>query len=254
MPTSLSIRYREGLLWADIRRAPLGEVAKALAQETGANIDIYDPAMAAQALSAHVAGVTFEPAIRAILEGYSYAYLAPKNALPSVHVLSTPMTQRRSGVAVVQAPPGPQPLGASQAVPPDFGPVEAIAEEGPRQQTAQQLAKEAQEQEARVARAIEALRSQSEEGRRSALDRLTGIQDPRATEALITAAEASGDAASRTRAVEALWRHAADLLYRDDMAVSALRRLAGDSDRQVSAAAREALQSMEQYQSANATP
>lgn len=84
------------------------------------------------------------------------------------------------------------------------------------------------------------------------IEQLVGAQDPRATDALVQAASRSSDGASRTQAVEALWRHAADHAFADEVAVASLEQLAIDREPRVSKIARQALQDREHFQRSNA--
>jgi hypothetical protein len=84
---------------------------------------------------------------------------------------------------------------------------------------------------------------------------LQGMDDPRATQALIAAASSDADdSQARAQALEILWRHAADLEFRDEASVNALKQLAYDGDDQTTEIARQALQDMEQYQQHSTAP
>lgn len=77
-----------------------------------------------------------------------------------------------------------------------------------------------------------------------------GREDPRATQALIEAASdtnGSKNSAFRARAVNALWRHAADLLFEDSSSIAAIEQLSGDADPPVRDIARQALADMQRF-------
>ena len=109
---------------------------------------------------------------------------------------------------------------------------------------------EAEYREALLQRALEALKSEHQQLRPEALDQLASLLDPRATEALIAAANGGGEL--RAVAVEALTRHAANHEYADATSVAALQRIAEDSDPAVKQLAQQALEAMDQYQLATA--
>jgi hypothetical protein len=79
---------------------------------------------------------------------------------------------------------------------------------------------------------------------------LAGLDDPRATEALVAAAssDAGLDPTSRFQAVGALWQHAANLKFADTGSVNALKQLSENSDESIRSLAHQALKDMEHYQ------
>ena len=80
-----------------------------------------------------------------------------------------------------------------------------------------------------------------------AINQLQGIKDPRATQALMEAASTGMDMNLRAQAVEALRQHVADRQFADAQVVSTLKRLAADSDENISSIAHQALQDVQQY-------
>jgi hypothetical protein len=113
----------------------------------------------------------------------------------------------------------------------------------------EQAALEEWRNQARLERSLSALKSKYTHLRSMAIEELVGIKDPRATNALESAAN-SGDASDleRSQAAQALWHHAADLEFADPVANEALKRLVSNGGPEVRAVAERALIDMERYQ------
>ncbi|MFH0340782.1 MAG: HEAT repeat domain-containing protein [Chromatiales bacterium] len=250
----LSVRYHDRLLWAEIRKATLSEVAKALAQQTGLKIDVANPAITRGKVSARVSGLDLDSAIKVILDGYSYvSYPESDSDLPVVRITSMseqPDPSYHSSDSSQASPPSPAGTATSE-VDAQFAAQQARNRD---EQSKAAAKKEAEAMEAALSRDLDTLHSSaSGDARREALERLVGNEDPRAVAALLEQAvsPASESPEFRANAVEALWRHAADREFADAVAIDALHKLREDKDRRVSAIARGALRDMEQYMAAN---
>jgi hypothetical protein len=101
--------------------------------------------------------------------------------------------------------------------------------------------------DARISRAQRVLTSERCSGFwAEVLNDLAGIQDDRVTAILIEAAE-RGDRHLRGMATKALWTNVAASSFKNSGGLSALNRLAGSSDQEVSMWAKQALQDYQRY-------
>jgi hypothetical protein len=276
-----SIRYDRGLIDVRTENVPLGRVLSELARQSGVQVSFADPVIARWPVSVSVGGSPLVEGIKGILNGFSYAIYRVADTSrvivlstqpdPARTGIKTASTERRRG-SLTAAPEKRSPTTQDPAavpfshmpgegVPPSleaFQPLMrgeassgSIAEVGRQVDPATELAKQQEHKEALLRRALEALSSEHKPMHAEAIDQLVGMEDPRATQALVEVASNSGTAAdvkSRVQAVEALWRHAADLRFSDEVSVNALKQLAEDSNSQVAKVARRAVSSMEQYQ------
>ncbi len=255
--------------WIDDR--PLKQVIEALERASGVQVVLIDPAITAWPISGAATGVSLEEGIKTLLHGFSYAFHRG-NPRPTLVVLATlPGPRRTSGPRVTLEPgrgvalPGaddaataldidaaPAVLKGPQTLD-EFRPVSPVATpddpEAP-DLDANASSQEAEYREALLQRALDALKSEHRQLRTEALDQLASLLDPRSTEALIAAANGGGEL--RAVAVEALTRHAANHGYADATAVAALQRMAQGSDPAVKQLAQQAMEAMDQYQTATA--
>jgi hypothetical protein len=218
-----SIRYDRGLIDVRTEHVPLGRVLSELARQSGVQVSLADPVITQWPVSVSVVGSPLVEGIKGILNGFSYAIYRVADT-SRVIVLSTQPDPTRTGIR---------------------------AEVGRWLDPATELAKQQERKEALLHRALEALSLEHKPMHAEAIAQLVGMEDPRATQALVEVASNSGTAAdvkSRVQAVEALWRHAADLRFSDEVSANALKQLTEDSNSQVAKIARRAVSSMEQYQ------
>lgn len=275
-----AIQYARGLLDGQIENVPLGKVLSELARKSGVQVHFIDPVIAQWSVSASLKGVPFVEGIKRILDGFSYATYRGAD-ISGIIVLSTQPDPARTGiktagtglmrVSLTAAPdkrsptlqdPGAAPFipMAGEGVPQSLDELQPITMEaeslGPMEEVGQevdpaaQLAKEQEYNEALLRRALYALESEHRHLHREAINQLQGMKDPRATQALAEAASSTEgkDSRARVQAVETLWRHTADLKFRDEGSINVLTRLAEDNDTRVAEIARQALRSMQQYQ------
>ena len=100
--------------------------------------------------------------------------------------------------------------------------------------------------EQRLQDALIGLTSDNASERQLAIEHLVGINDERATAAIIAAAtDSEGD--DRLIAAKALWLHAADLKFAESTSISALQSLAEDNNPRISRVAKGALADMAKY-------
>ncbi len=255
------------------------------ARKTGLQVYLSDPAIAQWPVSASVEGIPLVEGIKRILDGFSYVIYRIADTL-GIIVLSTQPDPARTGnkmgstgflrASLTAAPdkispptaqgPNIAPLihASDQEVPQSLDEFQPITmEQGAsdpmavvRQEVdpATQLAKEQEHQEMLLQRALDALKSEHKHLHVEAIHQLQGMKDPRATQALVDIA-LSGEAKDpkvQVQAVETLSRHAADLEFRDEASITALKQLAEASDTRVAEIARQALRDMQQYQEQNA--
>lgn len=268
----LSIQYDKGLLAARILNTPLAEVGRELAHKTGARFILSDPRLPTLPVSATFKGLPLREGIRKILAGFSYAvYPSAETGQLEVNVLAAPEGPAAKNPAAAGGGPAsrtgthvadnaPLPPASVAGIPPSLEDLRAVEMEvDPEARLAREHETQAREQnpqEALLQHALKALNSGNPQLHTETLALLQGIDDPRATEMLIAAA-LNGDAQdskAQVQAVEILWRHVAYLEFRDEAAVDALKQLAYGSDSQAAEVARQALQSMEEYEQHSATP
>jgi hypothetical protein len=281
IPDRPSIRYDRGLIDVRTENVPLGRVLSELARQSRVQVSFTDPAIAQRPVSVSVGRIPLVEGIKEILDGFSYAIYRIADT-SRVIVLSTQPDPTRTGIKTASTEPRWGSLTAApekrspttqdpaaaplipmrgEGVPPSLDAFQpntrgdeslgSIAEVGREVDPATELAKQQEHKEALLRRALEALNSEHKPMHAEAIDQLVGMEDPRATQTLVEVASNSGTAAdvkSRVQAVEALWRHAADLRFSDEVSANALKQLAEDSNSQVAKVARQAVSSMEQYQ------
>ncbi|MGH8612202.1 MAG: hypothetical protein ACREYF_09220 [Gammaproteobacteria bacterium] len=242
------VQYQDGRLSARVENRPLAEVLHALSAVAGARFTLSDPGSGQARVSAAVESVPFVDGVKRILEGFSYAiYPIGRMKLAAVIVLSTPRADRGSGI------PGATQQGSAgvhtAATPGLAGLVSDVSGE-----VEQAEARDRMEREETLNHAIAALNPEAGKLNQQALDQITGIRDPRATQALAQAASGTLDSHARAQATEALWHHAADLQFADEATVGVLEQLATDTDARVQKTARQALEDMQQFRQRNAAP
>jgi hypothetical protein len=261
--TTFDLRYENGLIDASIDSAPLGKVLHEIARKTGMQIHLADPVIANWPVLTSVKGIPLVEGVKRILEGFSYMLYPAANG-PVVIVLSTQPDPAKMGVKATAAALKPaslaQPHYAISAEAPqsldEFQPVAVgdafFGADGEQELSPEeQLAVVQEHDKAILKRALDALNSDYKHLYAEAINQIVGMDDPRATQALVEAANTGLDAKSRAQAVEALWQHAAHLQFADATSITALKQLAGDNDAHVSKVARRALQDMQQYPQVN---
>jgi hypothetical protein len=257
--TTLDLHYEHGLIDARIDNAPLGEVLRDLALKTGMQIHIADPVIANWPVLASVKGIPLAEGVKRILEGFSYM-LYPATNGPVVIVLSTQPDPAKTTAAALKPASLAQPHHAISEEAPqsldEFQPVAVgdafFGADGEQELSPEeQLAVVQEYNEALLKRAFDVLKSDYTHLYVEAINQIVGMDDPRATQALVEAVSTGLDAKSRAQAVEALWQHAAHLQFADATSVDALKQLAEDSDANVSKVAHRALQDMQQYLQVN---
>jgi hypothetical protein len=255
-PGLLALRYDRGRIEVRAQEVPLGTVLRELARQSAGRVSFTDPAIAHWSVSVAVEGLPLVEGLKEILDGLSYAIYRSADTW-RVMVLSSPPDPASTGsqAAGTERPrlgaEGPPVLEAFPPPAREDEALRALAEGVQQEDSSTHLARHHEHQEALLHRALEALRSANPRRHAEALEHLVGMDDPRATQALVEVASTDGPAANeqvRVQAVSALWRHAADLQFRDDVAAQALRQLAEDGNSEVAEVARQAVLSMEQYQ------
>jgi hypothetical protein len=251
-----SIRYDRGLLDVRAEAVPLGRVLHELVRQGVVQVSFTDPVLAHWPVSVAVAGLPVVEGIKEILAGLSYAIsrgadtwrvivLSPPPDPASAGSTTAGQARQRSGEGVLPV------LDVFQSTAGEDESFDERAEVIQQEDPSPQFAQQQEHQEALLHHTLAVLRSENSLLHAAALEHLVGMDDPRATHALVEVASTSSPAADvqvRVQAVSALWRHAADLQFRDEVSANALQQLAADSDSQVAQVARRAVASMEQYQ------
>lgn len=196
--STLELRYANGLIDAHLEQVPLGEVLQVLVRETGIEVNSLDPNIVSWRVSLARQSVPVDEAIKAILDGLSYAL----HAGPNKHEVIVASTPPRAAGTGIKKSGGERTLaalghgGAKQGkdVPQtldEFQPISEVAlSYGDGGQEGDSFARSASGQEyneALLERALTALGSQHRHLYEQAIDELAALQDPRAVEALAQA-------------------------------------------------------------------
>lgn len=247
---AVEVRYEGRLLHAEIRKAPLGAVAKSLRTKTGVQMLLNDPAIAEEPVSASIRSGSIEHGIRIILSGFSYALHSSARGY-TVVVLSTPPKRKGAdSIAVLDSndiptaePPakGPQTLDEFRSLMPVAN-GDTIGHSGDDPAA---LTDEAQTREEMLQRALDVLKSPHRHLYAYAIDQLGMLNDQRAADILIKMAQ---QGPGRYLATEALARIASQSQFEDPNTVTVLQRLASDQDDDVRRSASQALEQMRQVQ------
>lgn len=272
-PKELFVEYKNGLVNAELNDVPLGRIFDELKKEAGVQINLDGNPISNSLVSLILRDMPLQDSIQSLLKGYSYAIYSVENSL-AVTVLSTGSQTFGTYHTVMCEPKGTgwaerltdatgvvepgKPAGSdSEKMLESLEDFRALAMEELRSDRAGEaqesvgssdlLALQEEYEEALIERALSALSSEHVHLYEEALDQLVGIDDPRATEILVEAARTETDSTIRMQAVDALWRHAANLEFSDVMSIEALRQLAEDSDERVRGMASQALRDMDQY-------
>jgi len=245
----VSLCYERGVISARAEQVPLRSVLNSLAAQSGTDIRYSDPSIADSAVSVELHAIPLDEALRKILSRFAYLHAA-EGGRHTVIVLSTPpKISKTSGAGLARSAAQESPIrlpGASISEPGSLGTATATELQQP---AGDEGAPENTQDDALMEQAIERLRAAPfGKAWNEAVDALVGIRDAHATEALVSAAD-TRDAITdhRQHAVEALWRHAADLQFTDPASTEALRRLASDGNEKVRALAARAVLDMDRY-------
>lgn len=232
-----------------VQDGSLGRVMEEVAYRTGLHVVLSDPAIVDWPVRARAMGVPLREGIRHILDGFSYAlYLDDRHHV--LIILSGPPRPHGRGEFLADVPIRPN--HATVAIPttldefrPPFtdekpGVIETRATQHPGPSDSSPPERE-YHREALLLRALDALESEHKQLHVEAIDQLAGLQDPRATEALI---EAASSGVHRLQAVGALAQHAAYQQDADVTSLIALEGFAEDNNPDVRDLARQVLAAM----------
>lgn len=265
-PSTLNLRYANGVLDARIDHVPLSKVLGGIALKTGMHIHLADPLIASSPVLASIKGMPLAEALTRILEGFSYVLYRTTSG-PVAIILSTPPDAARMGVktaatlntASLNRPhdahteEAPQSLDDFRPIAPEDTLAFAAADDKQNLTQEDQLLIVQEQFDAILRRSLDVLSSDYRNLHSEALTQLVGIDNPLATQALVEAASTDLDVTSRAHIAEALWQHAAILKFADASSIAALKDLAADSDATVRKVARRALKDMQQYLQRNAS-
>lgn len=267
----LSIRYDKSWINAQILNTPLGAVCRELERKTGVRFVLNDPHVATRPVSATFKGLPLREGLKKVLAGFSYAiYPDAETGGIKINVLAgVEGSVSTDPAAVGSTPPSEMDSHMPASLPPSATAGMPLSVEGFRSVAVEETearsagkqeiqAREQEHQEALLQHLLGVLDSENPRLHTETLALLQGMDDPRATEMLVAAAlDGSQDNQARVQAVEILRRHAADLEYRDEASVDALKQLAYGGDRQAAKVARQAVQrmeEMEEYEQHSAAP
>ena len=268
----LLISQQDDLITMRAEKVLLGQVLKEFAARTGARVILKNSSVAKHTVSINFKQLSFNKAVRIILNGYSYTSYSVKG-VPIVTVFGSKTGQPFQGPAETVAsailPSEPTKvhtakirIDGSPLSLDEFRPI--ITEQSLREKELENPNKddamaadgsigEEEQLQARLDRALDAIQSEYGNLHSEALHELEGMDNPEATATLIQVASGKAEkvAVPRTEAVEVLWHHAADLNFTDKGSVAALQQLANDSDPEVSVMAQKALRDRENYNRRN---
>lgn len=255
------IRYKKALLTARIDRVPLAKVAHELAVNTGVRSQLNDPTMADELVSVFIDAMPLEAGIKEIFAGFSYALRRTADGYVVI-VLSTPP---RLSMVKTRLEPNKQTGSVSisdetldnlDGAPRSLDEFQTIVEDEPEifddddGEAIDSSTLTLIEQEQNMAlqqRALDVLQSTHKHLHMQAIEELTALKDPAATEALAETATRGGmDTETRIQIVQALWQLAVDRDSVDATALDELKKLAKDRDKTLSSIARQALTNLQQ--------
>lgn len=233
--------------------------------ETGARTELHDSSLARNPITADVPATPFEEAVGRILKEYSYTVRWKSTGAARVTVYSAKAAESeggaeraaeraeaadkipKAGAALPQRPP--RSLEEFQPIPEPPRRARVATEKGDDgiEAVEEAAARDAAQREAELKRALAALEAGSPALRHQAIEAMVGVEDPRATQALVRTAADMSEGNDRARALRALWHHAADMRFEDAEANAALQKLAEDVEPDVQRLAQEALDDMAQY-------
>ncbi|MFH0343836.1 MAG: hypothetical protein ACHBNF_17335 [Chromatiales bacterium] len=234
---------------ARAQHVPLRSVLQSLAAQSGMEIRYNDPQIADSAVSVELHAIPLDQALREILSIFSYLHAA-EGAQDIVIVLSTPpKITKKSGAGLACPAAQGTPTSSPGAPLSEPGSLATATATELQQRASDEGAPENAQDDVLVEQAIDRLRAApAGQAWNEAVDALVGIRDAHATEALVSAADTQdAGPVHRRYAVEALWRHAADLQFAEPASTEALRRLASDSNEKVRALAARAVFDMDRY-------
>ena len=194
--------------------APLRDVAAAFERRTTVTFRLVEPALGDFPVVADVVAQPIEPAVRALLRGFSYVIdEGPRGPVVMVMARAGEVARPAAAPAAPAETPARAPGG------------DDLARRYHAARVTQVLAMRAGP-----------LGDPGDEG----LNELVGVADGRASAAIVTETRADR-LAGRVESVRRLWRHAAELRFADHALMRALEDLAYDPDEAVASVARSAL-------------
>ncbi|MGH8534106.1 MAG: HEAT repeat domain-containing protein [Gammaproteobacteria bacterium] len=269
LPTPL-IEHRDGVIVANVSGVPLGKMLEELEHKAGLQAKISE-SLVNLPVFAILRRASLKETLTTILDGLSYVIYPAKSGLVVVVLSTPPKEERRHGRSrsrpIVTQLPGnggitqkanaletvtdrengakPQTLDEFRPISMEMLTATSGIESGNDTDASGQLLMQQRYQEARLDRALDALGSEHKPLYKEALNDLIGIDDPRATKAIVDAALTPTEWISRISAVETLSQHALNLQFSDRASVNALRQLVEDGDVEVRQVVRNVLTDMQ---------
>lgn len=262
----LELQLEDKRLTANIRNVPLRDVAKALETKANVHILVNDPEIGDEPVSVRVHPSSLEEAMKAILNGFSYALSSSPQGVAAV-VLSTP-PQRYGGSESLEStcqnnfadsptstpeahPASPQNQDGFRSLSPNTG--ECVALITADSDSSGSLSPEDgdQEQEAVLRRALDILNSPQRHLYADAIEQLGMLQDELANATLIKFAQQSEEGPERYLATEALARIAVQSEFKDAYVIQVLEQLASDNNEDVRRSASQVIEQMHQVELAS---
>jgi hypothetical protein len=259
---TLSIDLNNNLLSIEAERAPLEIVLMELCEKTGARFIVNDDLFFTELLSVSFKDLDFSGAIARVLRNFSYLMEIGDDKKPSITIFASKGSgelfsgntgrgeliskQVREGQTSQGADKRPETLDECRRL--AFS-REDVAKQtrglSPKQEKQLTRAHDRELTDARIERAREVLGMQKcSHLWEHAIQEIQVIQDDRVT-ALLTGLAENGEPQIRGIATKALWYNVASSTFKNTEGISALKRLTGSSDQNVSMFAKEALQDYE---------
>lgn len=251
-------RYKAGLLNGHAKKIPLEKVLADLSAATGLKPVLKYKPEKDEAVSFRVKDKILTDGLKEVLRNYNYLFIPASNAKEVSKLIVLGNTSAGEGdeqvsplqEKIVEVPESPEENPAGPHSLDDFRKLNLAGDTGDTvptyEETAEQReareAREREELEQRTERAVDALDSNYRGLKEDAIGELTGVNSPLATNALLDTALNGEDKDLQQYAAEALWRHAADLGFKNPEANQALQTLAEDGNSSTSEYARKALE------------
>ncbi|ADJ28902.1 HEAT repeat domain-containing protein [Nitrosococcus watsonii] len=260
----LTVRYKKGLLSAEIHNVPLAKVLHEFETKAGLQSHFNDSKLADHPISVSVTEVPLAEALKRTLRGFSYAlhHTADHNI---ILLLSTPPTLAHTGPLLGTATfkqsaldplsnsnntakDEPQSLDEFQPLVEEDSAESIEDEEGGKASASIRSAKEEEYNEKLFQRAIAALQSPHKNLYPEAINQLATLDDPRAASALVE--RVTNDTLTvkeRLHAIGALWQHAVNFSSAEAIATETLKELTREKNKNISYIAAQALNEMQQH-------
>lgn len=242
--------YKADLLNGHAEKEPLEKVLAELSKTSGLDYVLKYKPEEEETVTFRIQGKTLADSLKEVLTNYNYVFIPAANAGEASKLIllrrvfeeaeepELMLEEELPGVASDSKPAEPWSLD-------EFQKLESASRENMTPEQWEALEREEREQ--KMNRALDALDTEHRGLKEDAIGELMGVDNPEATDALLNTALNGEDTGLQQFAAEALWRHAADLEFKNPQANQALQTLAEKGDAITKEYARKALEDARRY-------